>query len=324
MPASSSEPVGKTANFNANLAGRVEANVFDVIQGLEELGSGLGFAGASDVDHCLLNSGIVRDIVHFVSDADDIPLAYEVPQFPVVKERNRAGSFLEKGEEPPSEHIPNWLPAFPDPETYAGRLSVGNETTSVLNGDKNELTRIESKVERSLLNLQQRFARDGDEAGSSRDGGDAIRAREAAESNPYLAAPLHFGEKEVEVSPVVLPAKLSREGALKIPVAENCVVGNHVSVLKTFTPAIEAMKSGLRDSDNGHKEVLHNQRPTVHFKIGFGKKYSGLAPDSNSQSKGFEKIASWFGNDNEKDDKKRRAEKILKESMEISQDLAQL
>ncbi|XVE83676.1 hypothetical protein DITRI_Ditri16bG0105700 [Diplodiscus trichospermus] len=42
--------IGKTANFNANLAGRVEENVFDLIQGLEELGSGLGFAGASDVD----------------------------------------------------------------------------------------------------------------------------------------------------------------------------------------------------------------------------------------------------------------------------------
>lgn len=28
------------------------------------------------------------------------------------------------------------------------------------------------------------------------------KAKEASNSNPYLAAPLHFGEKEVHVSPV--------------------------------------------------------------------------------------------------------------------------
>ncbi|XWS41003.1 hypothetical protein CRYUN_Cryun17cG0043800 [Craigia yunnanensis] len=310
--------LGKTANFNANLAGRVEANVFDVIQGLEELGSGLSFAGASDVDRCVVNSGIVRDIVHFIGDADNIPFTYDdVPRFPVVKEWKEMGSFWEKGEEPPGEHIPSWLPALPDPETYAAQLSEGNEMMSVLNREKTELARVE-KMGQSSLNLQQRFACNGNEGGSWRDGGDAVRAKEASESNPYLAAPMHFGEKEVEVSPVVLPAKLSNELALRNPVPENCVVGNHVSVLKTFAPAIEAMKSGLCDSDNGQKKFLYNQRPTVHFKIGIGKKSLGMAPDFNSQNKDLEKIASWFGNDNEKDDKKRGAEKILKESIESS------
>ncbi|XVF58442.1 hypothetical protein PTKIN_Ptkin07bG0067200 [Pterospermum kingtungense] len=104
--------IGKTANFHAYLAGRVEVNLFDVIQGLEELGSGLGFAGSSDVDHCIANSGINRDIVLFVGDADNIPLACDVSQFPVIKEWKEMGSFKEKGEEPPGEHIPNWLPAF--------------------------------------------------------------------------------------------------------------------------------------------------------------------------------------------------------------------
>ncbi|WRX19860.1 Transcription factor TFIID [Theobroma cacao] len=241
--------------------GRVEANVFDVLQRLEELGSGLGFAGASDADRCVVNSGIVRDIVRFVGEADDFQFAYDVPQFPVVKEWKETGSFWEKGEEPPGKHIPNWLPVFPDPETYAARTSEGNETMSVLNGEKSELASFETKMERSLLNLQQRFACNGNEGGSSHDGGDAVRAREAAESNPYLAAPLHFGEKEVEVSPVVLPVKLSNEVALKNIVSENCIVGNHVSVLETFAPAIEAMKSGFCDSENRQKKVLHNQRP---------------------------------------------------------------
>ncbi|XVF16763.1 hypothetical protein REPUB_Repub10bG0060400 [Reevesia pubescens] len=316
--------LGKAANFNANFAGRVEANVFDVIQGLEELGSGLGFAGASDVNRCVANSGIVRDIVHFVGDADDIPFVYDVPRFPVVKEWKEMGSFWQKGEEPPGEHIPSWLPAFPDPDTYVARLSEGNETMSVLNGEKTELARVGKNMERSLLNLQQQFACNGNEGGSPRDVRDAIRAKEASESNPYLAAPLLFGEKVVEVSPVVLPAKLSNEVALRNPVPENFIVGNHVSMLETYTPAIEAVKSGLRDSDNGQKKVLYNQRPMVHFKIGIGKKSLGTEPDFNSQNKDFEKIASWFGNDSEKDDKKRRAEKILKESIESSQQLAQL
>ncbi|XWS30148.1 hypothetical protein CRYUN_Cryun24cG0092900 [Craigia yunnanensis] len=289
--------LGKTANFHANLAGRVEANVFDVIEGLEELGSGLGFAGASDVDRCVVNSGIVRDIVHFVGDADDIPFAYDVPQFPVVKEWKEMGSFWEKGEEPPGEHIPSWLPAFPDLETYTARLSEGNET-NVLNGEKTELTRVEKKRERSL-NLQKQFACNGNEGGSSRDGAHAVKTKEASESNPYLAAPLYFGEKEVQVSPVVLPTKLSNELDLRNSVPENCVLGNHVSVLETFSPAVEAMKSGLRDSGNGQKKVLYNQRPMVDFKIGIGKKSLGTTPDFNSQNKDLEKIASWFGNDNE-------------------------
>ena len=126
------------------------------------------------------------------------------------------------------------------------------------------------------------------------------------------------------MSPVVLPAKLSNELALRNSVPENCVGGKHVSVLETFSPVFEAMKSGLRDSNNGHKKVLYNQRPMLDFKIGIGKKSFGTASDFNSRNKDLEKIASWFGNDNEKDDKKRRAEKILKESIESSQELAQL
>jgi transcription initiation factor TFIID subunit 8 len=38
--------VGKTAHYYANLAGRTECNVFDIIQGLEDLGSAQGFLGA--------------------------------------------------------------------------------------------------------------------------------------------------------------------------------------------------------------------------------------------------------------------------------------
>ena len=41
--------LGKSANFYANLAGRTSCNVFDIIQGLEDLSLSRGFSGASDV-----------------------------------------------------------------------------------------------------------------------------------------------------------------------------------------------------------------------------------------------------------------------------------
>ncbi|KAE8695745.1 LRR receptor-like serine/threonine-protein kinase RPK2 [Hibiscus syriacus] len=316
--------LGKTTNFNANLAGRLESNVFDVIQGLEELESGLGFAGASDINRCLAKSGFVRDIVHFVGDAADVRFAYDVPRFPVVKERKGMGSFQEKGEEPHGEHIPSWLPAFPDPEAYATESTVGNGTTSGSDGVKTGLVRIERKIEWPLLNFQQQFARNGNVGDSSCVGGDSGKAWEVSNSNPYLAAPLHFGEKEVDVSPVVLPTKLSNEVASRDPVSENRFVGNHVSVLETFAPAIEGIKSGMCEYSSKQKNVLYNQRPTVHFKIGIGKKSLNTAPDFISKNKDLQKIAYWFENDNEKDDRKRRAENFMKESMECSQEPGQL
>ncbi|GLU10944.1 hypothetical protein SLE2022_277190 [Rubroshorea leprosula] len=314
------ENIGKSALFHASLAGRAEGNAFDIIQGLEELGSGLGFAGASDVDHCLANSGIVQEIIQYVADSEDIPFAYSLPHFPVVKDCKPAPSFLQTGAEPPGEHVPPWLPAFPDPETYA-QLSLGNEKTTVSNKESVEPAKHKTRTDRSLLNLQQRFACNGFEGPSSGDGGDAVRARKAVESNPYLAAPLHFGEKEV--SPVALPAKLSNEGIVRnIVVENNHAVGNPVSVLETFAPAIEAMNSRKCDSEDGQNAALLNQRPSVHFKIGIGKKSLGAELDLSLQRNGSEKISPWFGNDNEKDDKKRRAECILKGSIENAGELA--
>ncbi|XVE83675.1 hypothetical protein DITRI_Ditri16bG0105600 [Diplodiscus trichospermus] len=66
-------------------------------------------------------------------------------------------SFWVKGDEPPGEHIPSWLPAFPDHETYAARSSEENEIINVSNGEKPEPLRVERKVEQSSLNLQEQF-----------------------------------------------------------------------------------------------------------------------------------------------------------------------
>lgn len=78
------------------------------------------------------------------------------------------------------------------------------------------------------FNLHKWFACDANEGGSSHDHGDAGSVREASDSNPYLADPRHLGGKEVDLTPVVLPAKLLNEATLRNPLPENCAVENHV------------------------------------------------------------------------------------------------
>lgn len=312
------QSIGKSAHSYANLAGRTESNVFDIIQGLEDLGSVQGFSGASFVDHSLSSSGVVREIVQYVGDSDHIPFAYNVPEFPVVKERKLTPSFLQTGEEPPEEHIPPWLPMFPEPHTYA-RLPVPNEKAIEPMG-KMELQK-HRNVDQSLLNFHQRLVSNGSEGPSSLYPGDLDKVKQAEESNPFLAPPLEFGEKEV--SHIALPAKLANEPMIDNLVAENRVMDNRVTVLETFAPAIEAMMERSLDS-KGQKKVLLDRRPTVQFKIGIGKKSIGSMIHASPENEGFAKISPWFKGESEKDEKKRRAEKILKESMENSQGLAQL
>lgn len=109
--------IGKIANWNANLSGRAECNLLDIIQGLEDLGMSQSFSGASETNCCLAGSGVIWEIVEYVDSTERISFAYSIPRFPVIKQRNKTPSFIQTGESPPGEHIPMWSPAFPDPET---------------------------------------------------------------------------------------------------------------------------------------------------------------------------------------------------------------
>lgn len=295
--------LGRTSHFYANLAGRTGCSVFDVLQGLEELGSTQGFSSASDVHHCLVNSGVVRDLTQYVSIADEAPFARSIPHFPIAHHRKLTPTFSQIGEPPTGKHIPDWLPAFPDPHTYI-HTPVWDEKASDPRTGKIEQARQRRKAERSLLSLQQRLAYSG--ATSVAPAGDDVRGKEKQEVpvNPFLAPPILFGEKEV--SPIIPP---------------DVAVGNRVSVLETFTPAIEAMKRGTSDSMGGESKILPIKRPAVHFT--FGNKKSITAPFSfKTPSSG--KAGLRIFKDDEKDDKKRRAELILKEAMENPHELAQL
>lgn len=307
--------LGKTVHFHANLAGRTECNAFDIIQGLEDFGSAQGFSGASDINHCLSSSGTVWEINQYVCDSEEIPFAYDIPHFPVVRDRNPTPSFLQNREVPPGEHIPAWLPAFPDPHTYI-HPAMSNERAIYDSKDRLEQEREHKKEERLLLNFQQRLTCNGSEGPSSVDPGDAAKAKRSSESNPFLSKPLQFGEKEV--SPIVPPARLANETIL-----ENHVE-NRVLELETFAPAIEAMKSRICESEDEGKKVILNKRPAVQFKIGIGKKSLGTAMDFRLQNKCVQKMSSCLPKETDKDDKKGRAEQILKESMDNPEELAQL
>ncbi|XP_043722297.1 transcription initiation factor TFIID subunit 8-like [Telopea speciosissima] len=302
--------LGKTAKFYANLAGRTQCNVFDIVQGLEDLGTSQGFSGASNVHRCTAGSGVVQVITQYLSLEEELPFSRPVPYFPVIRDRKLTPSFLQIGEMPPGKNIPPWLPAFPDSHTYV-HTPVWNERAADPRTDKIEQVRQRRKAERSLLSLQQRLACNGSAAPATVDPADAGKLKRAAGSNPFLAPPLQFSEKDV--SSVVPPPQLSNEEVLE----------KRVSVLDTFAPAIEAAKSGFYDSGDGERKDLPNRRPTVHFKLGNGKSL-GAPRYLNLHSQSVVKTVPWFGRDDEKDDKKRRAEQILKESMENPRELALL
>ncbi|XP_057768602.1 transcription initiation factor TFIID subunit 8-like [Salvia miltiorrhiza] len=304
--------IGKTASSYANLANRTQCNVFDVIQGLEHLGSVQGFSGASDVRHCLARSGVVKDIIRYVSQPDEIPFAYPVPSFPVVKETVLDISFAQAEENPPEEHIPSWLPKFPDPATYA-ELSSGNEKDSETEAVKiQQVEQQHRRAERSLLNLQQKLICNGSEAGVVVEQGDAAKAQRAAENNPFLATPLQFWEKEVSLP--TLPARLIDESLGYGYHQSHEAMENHVSIMEPSSQAKEPARSGPCEPEDRRKIPL-NGRPNVQFKFENVKK--SLSRVVNPQNKGTERTSPWFGDDHDgADEKKGRAEKILWENTE--------
>ncbi|GMH27458.1 hypothetical protein Nepgr_029301 [Nepenthes gracilis] len=306
--------IGKTAHFYASLAGRTESNAFDLIHGLEDLNLTRGFSGASDIHWSLAASNTVSEIRQYISLSEDLPFAYSLPRFPVLRERKLPPTFIDIGEEPPGEHIPAWLPAFPDPITYRhSACAIEKESEYGV-----ELVREQRKEGLSSMNMVQRPEPNyGEGAGLATDSGVAFKARRASEINPFLAPPLQFGEKEV--SPVVLPSKLS----------EKAVVVNRALAMETFGPGVETGRSSLFESVGGKNNNYNNNnisgtRPAVRLKFRSGRKFLATSMDMISQNHEVEKIASCFEMDEEEDEEKRRAKPILTETMEISRGFAQL
>ncbi|XP_022879473.1 transcription initiation factor TFIID subunit 8-like [Olea europaea var. sylvestris] len=281
--------IGKNAMCYANLTNRNECNVFDVIQGLEDLGSVQGFSGASDYNHCLSGSGVVRDIIRYVYETEEFPFAHSIPTFPVVKGGKLYTSFAQIGENPPNEYIPSWLPMFPDPETCVHINSRDKKEVEFAVESKVEERHM--KVDRSLLNLQPKLICDGLETGLADGNGYAAKAQRTVESNPFLAPPLQLEEKDVSLP--MLPAKLSDEATSKCQ--NHAVFANHVSILEPYAPATEEIGTHSCQSTQDRRKVPLNGRNTVKFKLGSSRKCSGT--EMSPWNEGIEKVSLWFGVD---------------------------
>lgn len=284
--------LGKAGKFYANLANRTECNVFDVIQSLEDSSSSIGFPGGSEVCTNLVKSSSMKEIMEYVEAIEDLPFAQPVSSFPIVRDRRLTPSFLQMGETPEFKHVPDWLPAFPDPHTYI-HSPVWNERSSDPRSDKVELARQRRKAENSLLTLQKR-----------------LLSNSPPHSTSEVSKKVRFGEK-----PVVLSNKQTNDVNME----------NHVSILDAFSPVIEALNSRVSESgENGERDVVFDKRPAVRLNFSNGRKLIGDSLDLRLWNRGTGRISSWFGRDDVMDEKKRRAEYILRQSMENRSDLPQL
>ncbi|XP_010669628.2 transcription initiation factor TFIID subunit 8 [Beta vulgaris subsp. vulgaris] len=285
--------LGKSATFYANLAGRSESNVFDIFKGLQDLGPEISN----------------QQLSHFVEE-NEIPFAQPIPRFPIPSSSKhiQTPTFLQMAEIPVSNHIPDWLPAFPDPHTYI-RTPVWNHRKLELQIDKGEQARQRRKAERSLLNLQQRLLSNA-LAGPSCSGSNGEN-RMCMEDNSVSGPPV--GNKDGYQNGVC-----DRK---------------HVLVKQTFAPVIDAFKAAggsddVSDSDamDLDKRVIPNKRrPVIHFKLKAGKKMLVEDLDIHLRNKMNEKRGSLMGRDDAMDDKKRRAEFILRQSsMDNPQEVSQM
>ncbi|KAK4755275.1 hypothetical protein SAY87_009032 [Trapa incisa] len=311
--------IGMASRFYSNLAGRCQCNVFDIIRTLEDLGNFQGFSCASAVRNCIAGSGTMKDIMEHVEMAEEIPFAHTLPWFPIARERRPIPSFDRMGEIPPGNHIPSWLPALPDPHTYK-RTLVWNERKPDPRAEKLEQVKQRRKAERALLNLQQRMAIYGQGGASASSYVPNVDVKGTQfmvkEGSVKFAPPLQMGEEDVSVLnvPDVLADRLTTE--------------NHGSIMEAFVSAIDAMRDQFSDDANGDEvgrsKVLPDRRHSVRFKFKMSKKVLGHSLDLDIRNRIIGKHFSVIEREEERDDKKRRAACILKQSMENPEELTQL
>lgn len=303
--------LGSAATFHANLAGRAISNECDVVQFLEVSGAAYqGFAGASSASsRCLVNSDVIRDIIMFAGAADDKPFMRQLPRFPTQHTLPQSSlSFAALGRESGMKHVPEWLPAFPDPRTYL-RTEVLSEKVNEATVDEVQQLRQQMKAEKSLLSLQQRLAlagADGFRPTAVEDGAGKGKELDVVgiKSNPFLDSAFPYGEKKV--SEVAVPN-----------------VGNKLSVLEAFAPAF-AESEGEKLDEARHKDqarcqkrILPKERPPVYFRMGINRKSIVMTLNSRALE---DREGPFFL----KDDRKRRARLILAEAMDNPQEHTQL
>ncbi|KAL9690931.1 hypothetical protein QQ045_011345 [Rhodiola kirilowii] len=131
--------------------------------------------------------------------------------------------------------------------------------------------------------------------------------------NSFLDKPLQYGSKNISL---IESADNSSD--------EKVTDKNHVTVLEAFVPAIKAAESGVSELGDGEHKNSPDKKHLV-LKFGSGRKLLGRPSVLSLHSRSYKRRnASFLGRGEERDDKKRRAEFILRQSMENPQELTQL
>lgn len=121
------QTLAESTATSATSTGRTQCNLLDFICALEDLHSGIGFHGNSEPKrrlYPLSDSSILVDMMKFVNRIREIPFAKPLPRRCQTLPVNQP---CFSGESSRSNHIPRWLPAFPENEiTDGGEKPVVN------------------------------------------------------------------------------------------------------------------------------------------------------------------------------------------------------
>ncbi|KFK30070.1 hypothetical protein AALP_AA7G212700 [Arabis alpina] len=284
--------LGKTASSFANLTGRSQCNVFDIALALEDLNGTSSSNGIeSSSESCsVLRSISLRGIIDFVNSSDENPFIQPLPRFPISdrSKKKMIPSFDEVGEVPLGKHIPIWLPAFPDAHTYKA-TPMWIERALDARGDKIEQARQRRKAERALLSLQRKLV-----------------CKISSVNTVWGDMDTTVKEDEPRsVSPPEKVESLNKDG---------------LSVIEAFGPAMEAARDGFCCEVDGEWK---KKKPVVLSKLRTEKKFLGQPLELSLQMKGEDRAIS-FVREEDRDDKRRRAEFILRQCMENPVDLNQM
>ncbi|KAJ0230978.1 hypothetical protein HA466_0302990 [Hirschfeldia incana] len=119
------QSIAELAASFSNSANRTEANLFDIINGLQDtaLATSDCFPGGSTLhnteSHCLIKSAVLRSLSDFVAYAYEIPFAKPLPRLETSGLYGGDSTRAARSREMKS--IPAWLPPFPDSSLYLER-----------------------------------------------------------------------------------------------------------------------------------------------------------------------------------------------------------
>ncbi|KAJ4916972.1 Bromodomain transcription factor [Raphanus sativus] len=113
------QSIAELAASFSNSANRTEANLFDIVNGLQDaaLATSDCFPGGSTLhsteSHCLIRSAVLRNLSDFVASAFEIPFAKPLPRLEISGSYGGDSTRAARSRDE-MKSIPAWLPPFPE------------------------------------------------------------------------------------------------------------------------------------------------------------------------------------------------------------------